>query len=800
VVAESADGVTVEHSSGELVVPLARVREVTPNPRPSPGYRLYRIRQTRPDPSASLGERRAFAGCAVAEGDLAGVEASGLGPREQAWLRMWTHFRQGGADAALAEAVTLGSDLYPDRLGLFVATIDRWVTDGDIRSLVFGFCTRLSDDPLAQVLFAVVADPMPDVAQLLDAAASSGAPGVVANERTRDVIGHIAHDRIVAAASGSQFVSEVSLRTLALRSVHPGSGVPNLAGIDMSVLDDAIDQEVLTREHLESVTAGLEPGARRYLTARLAPGDMTDDELVSIGHHDELHRRAFVVERLVSGAVDGGRFQLLDRLRRGDQRAVGELVPSLSPEHARVAIAVGSSLHSGVPDPIAVADPSTWDVLAPVLAQVASDRPDQLAGEVRDAAGWALLDLAKRELFDWRWSHAVHAAATCMSVVDDEPRSDEATAIKAAAAYMDGRRDLAVQYLVAAAEGDASDSLLVNLALLWADSEPRRAAGVLIRLASQTGDETLKARAAVRAARLCMGEDEDWEPPKTHLKLLRRACGADLDLAEHLEVMGLVACFDSNWIVNASHTSRSVHAQTLAHRLVIARAAGFEEVLDALEQSRDDPAETEVVRREVADIVQNVFLAMSSSQDPVAGAAMIGLSLFDRGLPVDDSVAVLLRTRCVQELSWFVSMSDEALFPLESLHGHLDEAARSVRSLDPEDRAEAREMVDQARVTLGSTWCGCWAREHDEIVDAFNRLVESYNDGLAQASSHYEIDRIQQVWLESIASLRLNLSVLLSNVRGHSAQIPRLEDVRERYDDLIQSIYELDAFLVEAAS
>ncbi len=796
---EGSDAVTVQHERSELIVPRSRIRDVTPNPIPSPAYRLHRVRQPCSPVMGLLGERRAFAACAVAAGDVAGIGASGLGPREQAWLRMWTHHGVGSLDHALTEAIGLGVELYPDRLGIFVATIDLWVGRDEVRSLVFEFCAGRPDDPLAQVLFAVIAEPMPDVAHLVGAAVSAGAPGVSAGVDALHRAGRLEQGNLVAAAAGSRFVHELSLRTLALQSATPGTGVPSLTGIDMAIVDDAIDRGVLTRQHLGSAASALDVGARRYLAARLDPGSLSDDELAVLGHTEEIQRRAFVDGLAIAPAESsGGRFELLERLRRGDQRVLGELVPSLPPDHAAVAIAVGSSLHTGQVEPLAVADPSTWDVLAPVLARLATEHPVGLPPEVRDAAGWALLDVAKRELFDWRWPHAVHAAATCMSVVDDEPRCDEATAIKAAAAFMEGRRDLAVQYLVDAAEGEASDSLLVNLALLWADTEPLRAAGALIRLAAQTADERLKAHASIRAARLCLMEDESWTPSKKLLKLLRRACVADLDLPGHLEAMRLVRIFNPDWVANGKHTDRSAHARTIEHRLEVARADDFGAVLDVLEQAAGDPASADVVRRETEDVVRGVFAAIASSEDPVPSAAFAGLDLFDRGLPVDQYVAVALRTRCVQEMCWFVGMSDERLFPLESLHGHLDDAARSIRDLDADLQDEAQEQVDEARVTLGQTWCGCWAREHDSIVEAFNELVESYNDRLSRASSHFEVERVNQVWRQALSSVRADVAALLQNASEHSREIPRLDGVRDRYDDLIRSMHELDDFLVEA--
>ncbi|MFZ4434758.1 MAG: hypothetical protein ACOYOQ_16325, partial [Microthrixaceae bacterium] len=480
IVAASGDDVVVLDAGNEITVPMDRVRVIVPTDVASGWYRLFVKGLGDRFGPPTLADRRAFAGSAVAAGNVDAISASGLGSRETAWLRMWCHHQRRDAPAAIAEAVALGASGYPDRVGVFAATIDEWITDDTVRGIVFGLCAQLPDQPVAQLLFAALAAPPTPVDELpLDVNRLAG-PGIEVSAATAPLARRLASNDVVGVAASSRYASDLSVRSVAMLRACPGLGLPSLRDLDMSVIDDAIDSGAVTAAHLDEVASTLGEGPRRYLTARVAPDRLSDDELRSLGHEAELRRRAFIERRDVaagSGDADDEvrRYELLSRLRAGDHRVVGDLVPLLPPEQSSVAIAVGVSLHQGVPEPAALQDPSTWEPLVDVFTRCIREQPSALDPAARDAAGWSLLSRAKRELFSWRFTHAVAAASYCTQVVDDEPRSDEATAIKAAAALMDGRRDLASTYLAAAAEGAASDSLLVNLALVQAALDPAAA-------------------------------------------------------------------------------------------------------------------------------------------------------------------------------------------------------------------------------------------------------------------------------------------------------------------------------------
>ncbi len=798
VVATDSTSAIVTDGRSDAHIPLSKIVFTDAGVWPSAWYRLHCAGLADRLGPVSLGDRRAFAGCAVAARDLDGVGASGLGPREQAWLRMWLRHNAGDRSGALAEAVALGPVTYPDRLGVFAAALDDWVADASIRGLVFQLANSFPTDQLAQLLLAVLADPMPDVAAPVQACVSSVAPGLAATDSTRTIAAAIRSGRSLAVATGSRYVSSATLRTVAICDAPPGSPLPDLAEVEMSVLDDAVDSGVLTLPLLESCGASLADGARLYLTARLDPGGLTDDQVAALGHRDEAHRRSFVApgRAPVPPGEPGGRYDLLTRLRDGDQRVVGDLVPMLPAEHAPVAIAVGASLHTGRLHLEAVADPSTWDVLVPVFVRELQDDPAGMEATARDAAGWALLDLAKRELFDWRWPQAVWAASGCMAAVDDEPRSDEATAIKAAAALMNGDRDLAVGYLDDAATGEASDSLLVNLALLAADESPELAADALVRLARQTKDRRLAARAVVRAAHLYLRDDGDWTPTSDHRRMLRRACGADLELGEHLEVMAVAAGVDSEWVSDPVNTADTPHSQTIEHRLAVAKAAdSVDSLLDLLTAASANGETPDVVEREVARLVSTSLAMMAESEEPSVVAGLVALDLFDRNLPVEPGMAVILRAFAVQELCWYVADLEEMSPPLADWQAHLDAAAAGLVRVPPEDLDSAQEVVDDARKVMARAWSLHWFRRRAGIVAHHQQTLEQYRDRMASVRSNQEVAGVNRV-MHGILSELLEATVALrSEIDARIATVVQVDDLRDVVVGLRQSVIEIEVVL-----
>ncbi|MFZ4433866.1 MAG: hypothetical protein ACOYOQ_11800, partial [Microthrixaceae bacterium] len=316
-------------------------------------------------------------------------------------------------------------------------------------------------------------------------------------------------------------------------------------------------------------------------------------------------------------------------------------------------------------------------------------------------------------------------------------------------------------------------------------------------LAAQTDHDGLRARAAVRAARLMSELDDEWRPTASHREMLRTACTADLPIAEHADSVAVLGALDPDWVGDQRNTAGYAGAATLEHRLAVARVAGFDDVLDVIQEAfATDPPE-DAAARELELLIQMVLNAMSSSPEPVPGAGALGLELFDRNLPVPGARGITLRCFCLRELAWAAMAEDPPWRPDDDWQRHLDAALTGVHRLEPNEQADARELVDEVRVTMAQAWLRSWAHTHDELIDSFTSINEAYEEQTEGATTRAEQRHLDEVWRSCVTDLANEVATIRRDATAHESSIPRVDALHDDYLTLLDTVRSTERLLRE---
>lgn len=664
-------------------VTRSRVTEVGELTGRSGAYRLHAAghREYARSALCSLGARRAFAVDAIEADDLGALPSSGLTASEQMWLTMWAAERRGRCTDAVAAALSLPVGGYPDKLVVLLRNCGEWYGTPAATEHIRVLLRSLPPDSTSAVLEFLVSE-HPDLGSLGEAVVQleSGQAGVdwsKADGRATSVFSGEGDMKALLAAARQ--IESPACRSLPLIEDPEGRPPSDLNGLPLQVLEEALDRGTLRREHVNSPTVDswVQDDSLRTLLERMSPERRSDDEVLAAGDSEELRRRAFIGQLKAqlpsSDEPWARRYELLESLRSGDPRVLGELVPLLPERHQGAALAVGRSLIQGRIEAAAAADRTTWPALKS-LATSCEVGPDA-EPEVRDMVGWCLLEGAIDALYRWQWDDARRLAQRCYDLVDDEPRRDEALCVMAAAAWMTEADHIAERHLALAVEGDASASLLVNYSLVAQFVDPLASVGALERLIKESNDEPLRRNAGIVAAeRLRELHGGETTPHRRVVEVLRAAAVQDTTVEEHARVLSLLAWADEDWLKVARNTAASPHAATMNHRVAVAQADGPDALVTLLAaelpKHPDDP-ELLAKRDALAEMVIDVTL---ESEEPEPWAGFFGLELLERGVPLEPRQRVLVPVLSVRECLFHAGSLDEIPVMPADMYARLEQA------------------------------------------------------------------------------------------------------------------------------
>jgi hypothetical protein len=751
VVAEADEGVTVLVDGAPMQLEMHKVKEA-PSSAGSVSSAAYRlilaardsdqveaVSQHVPPLLTTTAARRAFALAAFQRGDGKGIrEHSRLAKTEQTWLLMWLAHNLGASQGVVDHLANLPPDGYPDKVGVIAA---HWAVASQepARSVVLSHLKGVSGDPLAEVLLFLLGERSWSTTEAVLPALPEAATGVLLGTMP------LAKLRVVAGADdpGSFCVDllppQASVAFALRHGRWPGNDpfsggeLPSdaqrllaeaILGAGESVMDSLVDAGLLGSGFATIAAAGTKEPA--YLQGRLAPDQLSEQELDALAHDAERARRALIAGEQPNGSAASRPYILLAALRSGDTSVLAELAPMLAEPHRALALAVGRSLRDGRVDVEALVDRSAWPVLARCLPsgmELGTAHPG-----VKRLSEWWSLEQAEERLLEWDWDGAAGAARECLRTAEDEDTRDEALNLLACALYQQGNVEGARRALEEALAGVDSPELIINYGIVAGEDDKHAASTELARLAVEAPTLELRLTAARRALALWSdhvpGAGETDDPPASLISAMRSLSVEPTGLDEHTGIMRFLSWADDEWLADKRHTAGSPYASGVQHRFLVARAGGLEDALLALGELSGMYPEDEWLAQERAAMAESWIQIMLSSEEALPGLGMCGLKFMDSDMRLDPRQQVLLPVLSVRELLLYMfNDEDNRGTPKLELLDRLT-TARDVLAASPELDADLYgDLIDETvdRFAL-VCWRG-WGTESDAIVDAYNSIL-----------------------------------------------------------------------------
>jgi hypothetical protein len=681
------------------------------------------------------------------------VAYCGLGPTEATWLGLVHAARHSDWSAVVSAIAALPPNRYRRKIAVIAALLEQLrVVPGAAPLLAPALAAFAPSEPLAVVAQRALGLVAGTARERTDDLALRAGAFALPSELTQlvGVIGASHAEPRAQALLGARGRLAVLHTVAAAGQVLDGSAEladsAELAGGSLAVLDDLIDAGLL--QDPTRAGEGRSVTDRTYLTGRIAPEHLTDEQLDQLGHRDEAIRRTLSAGGTELAGDDaelplGRHVAAVDLVLRRRPQDV-ELAHVL-PAHrdvARQLVAVVRSAESGE-EPAALlresllADRTTW---RPLVTLFGSDRLRGAGQELvrRHSAFFEWLDLvaAREHLFLADWDGAVGAARRCLELATDETVRDEAQNLLACALHNLGDHTGALRELAQAIEGSYSVALLANIGVVATRLDPELAARHLARIVREAPTITMRANAARQALAVWQSDSKIWAGDQNEQRTLptvlreplRSMVTEKIDLADFRAVIAALASFDADWLRAPSSLSGSPHRQSIEAKYYVAHARNdtFLSVIDVLATIVDWTTAPEWLLAERDDLVrQTSEFLFEHLDDPANVAAIVahGLVTKVRGIPAREQVVLALLT--VAAFGYHMTNEDKELGDgildlfrqFEGRVADLDDAARKVV-------ANLTELCVR-RITINLFLAR--KREIDALIDDYNMALRILN-------------------------------------------------------------------------
>lgn len=499
-----------------------------------------------------------------------------------------------------------------------------------------------------------------------------------------------------------------------------------LDAVPRSILDDLIDQGALSANSLE-------PGDGMawdpYVGARLDPSRLSDAELADVGHHLERARRAFEEKRPCPGDVPA---EVTEQYRRwtalqGETPDADGLLAALEATGIAGAEGTVAAFLEGdcpLPPDAAIADPLVALQLARLSPTVPEAEPSALASHHRDFVGLCYAVLAREALRDWNWTKARETAQEGLRFARHEQLRDELLNLMACALWQLDQDEPAILALEAALEGDYTEALQANVAVVASSLASEKAAEHLARLVVEAPNIQLRLSAARRAVEIWGFSDEPWaqedDLPDDLAEALRSLIAEDIPRDDFRLIIRLLADHDSDWLIGADRLSGSPLENSPEARVFMGRARGFSEFLEALSETlRADAPNWAVSLRDeaVAAALQVVIV-----EDPPIPAVMFGAALLEVDLQIPGDDLAVLRAFVARGIAMQIDPSEGE--PADKFLKWLEAAAADLESMPPEVQDRARPAIELGFRALTAAYLEARWRQLQEAAQMHDAIGE----------------------------------------------------------------------------
>ena len=567
----------------------------------------------------------------------------------------------------------------------------------------------------------------------------------------------------VAVSNPSWFAASshqaAALAVLSGRQLPPEQKVW-VDGMPTSVVDDLIDADapVQVSEAAGATEAEGMPGVAlaAYITGRSRPGDLTTDEVVHLKFANEAYRRYLAGDDAVAAALPALRLadaKVARALKRGEDPSEEPQDPILA-ELLQLVRSGGELLASEA----LLADPSTWAALV-AKGVDGGDGPGR-----EQFADLAALHHARTALFEWDWGRAQSIAHERLRGAKREAIRDELLNIVACAAWLQGKPEPALAALDRALEGDYTDALLTNAAVVATELEHESAIDRFVKIAREAPGPHQRAMAAERALLLWVNDeariwdDDDEGIPDEILGALRPLIGEPIPDERYLRIMKTLAGHDDNWLAAQPNGAFGPHANSAVVRIFKARANGIDDFAAALAtELKTGRAERWV--EEERDAVVSAAINILAEQNDEMSAAFFGMTLLKAGIPLEPTQQIPLV--CFTVLSITQNIDTDEGEPKDEFIDWVFGAKHALSRLDSEQRTTFDPVVTMAGEALARSYAMARAPQISQAIEVFNTINSQLRTMFSWQINH---EAVQQV-MAPIFELCVDTRRVLNKVR-----------------------------------
>ena len=569
-----------------------------------------------------------------------------------------------------------------------------------------------------------------------------------------------------------------------LRSVSTGAHVeardlPHLHMLPKGAL------EVLVRTRTMAPWIG-DARTPSYVRARLAPERLSEDELLAHGMHHERARRALATGSGLPADLDDDTVQAfarVDELRSQDPLVAWRALQAFLEERDPDATAELEELiegEGGAPGVALLGDELARRVLRRTWVPDL-DRVDvgALDDEQRDFVALYLVEQARDLLQEWDWSGAEDRATLALAYGRSEGVRDETLNVLACALWEQGRDSEAIAALRTALDGEYTESLQANMAVVAAEFEPALAGEHLARLVVEAPTPALRVSAARKAVELWKDPVHPWEEddpyalPPSLAQALRDLVVQDLVREDFHEIVRLLAEHDGEWLAGSGRLKSSPHRDSDEAKVWIAYAQGFDKFVRALAmvlRTSSPPSWAEDERDRLADIA----IGGLASEDPSAGAVGLSMRLIEAGVPLDPSRDIRLRAFAARGVAMVIDLDEGE--PDDKFVDWLEHADRRLSEVSGDERTELEKLLEAAFSVLTVAYYQHRAALLDDAGEFYNRVLAE-----VQALPSWQVNLHEvRTALAPVVEMCVSSTALFQRLRKHVSG-----DLREGVDGAI---------------
>lgn len=572
-------------------------------------------------------------------------------------------------------------------------------------------------DSLARTAAAAMTGVGEDPESLLAMVASVNARPAVVRE-----IDHLVRGVPVETFSCPQTVLAAALAGDPFPKNRLIAGQPSLEAIDT-----LIDQGRLAPSDLSMLKQSM-PHSSAYLTARLAPELLTDQEVETVGFEAEAARRKPRPAREAAQRTKEDRSLALSFLtgKRHDTEQLEERfgdhgVQDLLRAREIVADAVRKSR---LPTEAELLTPfvpeALWAQPAPLPVP---QNPHLLGPRQRRYLSEHHLHYAMNSIWLGDTEASISSAQTVVQVSREEGQRLEARNVLACAYWLDGNAQAAHDTLK---PETASAAVQINSQLVSRTLSPEQAISAMARVVS--GDLPCQLRVAAARELIWLWRDNrqtDGPPenlPSTVSTPLRQLARSNIPLADFRTVVRTLWLYDDEWLSQRSSLSGSPWANSLEAKFYQALTGGWADALPLMSATLKATPDVAWLTEERDGLVRHLIDAMLD-KEPQPWAGALGLKLIDDQVPMPIDDQVMLTALACQEVAIVLGHDPEgpqAIAPIRL--NQMAWAAKYVDQTSEQGREPRKRLVRACAEAMQRTELAALEEFFAEIVPLWSRL------------------------------------------------------------------------------